>query len=125
LSELAAQTSLLGTAIARGHQPSVPEATSALAAQANGHLRLERAGATFVAVTEWDFPSAAAEVAHRLIEDLDGIDPRRLRECARPECTLLFYDTTRPSTQRWHAEDPCGWHERQARHRSKATRPIP
>jgi predicted RNA-binding Zn ribbon-like protein len=65
----------------------------------------------------WTDTSLAAALARRLIEELNGLEPHRLRRCARPECELLFYDTTRSRTRRWHAEDPCGWRERQRAHR--------
>jgi predicted RNA-binding Zn ribbon-like protein len=65
----------------------------------------------------WTDASLAAALARRLIEELDELEPDRLRRCARPECDLLFYDTTRSRTRRWHAEDPCGWRERQRVHR--------
>jgi len=61
----------------------------------------------------WDDESATGCLARRVIGELAALEPGRLRECARPECTLLFYDTTRSRTRRWHAEDPCGWRERQ------------
>lgn len=66
----------------------------------------------------WEDRSVVSHLARRLIEELATIEPDRLRECARPECTLLFYDTTRSRTRRWHAEDPCGWRERQRTHRT-------
>ncbi len=65
----------------------------------------------------WEDGSVVAHLARRLIEELAAIEPGRLRECARPDCTLLFYDTTRSRTRRWHAEVPCGWRERQHTHR--------
>jgi predicted RNA-binding Zn ribbon-like protein len=65
----------------------------------------------------WTDTSSAAALARRLIEELDALEPGRLRRCARPECDLVFYDTTRSRTRRWHAEDPCGWRERQRVHR--------
>ncbi|MBV9422501.1 MAG: CGNR zinc finger domain-containing protein [Solirubrobacterales bacterium] len=40
------------------------------------------------------------------------LEPFRLRVCARRECSLLFYDITRPNPQRWHSDAPCGWCER-------------
>jgi predicted RNA-binding Zn ribbon-like protein len=67
----------------------------------------------------WEDPSISSYVARRLIEELAAADPRRLRRCARAECDLLFYDTTRSRTQRWHAEDPCGWRERQRQQRAR------
>jgi CGNR zinc finger len=69
-------------------------------------------------VLAWDDPSVAAGLARRLAAELAALDPLRLRRCARPECDLVFYDTTRSRPQRWHAEDPCGWRERQRRRRS-------
>jgi predicted RNA-binding Zn ribbon-like protein len=63
--------------------------------------------------------SAAATLLVAAIRELSGLEPSRLRRCARPECTLVFYDTTRSATQRWHAERPCGLRERQRRHRAK------
>ena len=61
--------------------------------------------------------SAAATLLVAAIRELSELEPSRLRRCARPECTLVFYDVTRSATQRWHAERPCGLRERQRRHR--------
>jgi predicted RNA-binding Zn ribbon-like protein len=69
----------------------------------------------------WTDTSLAAALARRLIEELNVLEPDRLRRCARPECDLLFYDTTRSRTRRWHAEDPCGWRERQRVHRLRTS----
>jgi predicted RNA-binding Zn ribbon-like protein len=69
----------------------------------------------------WTDMSLAAALARRLIEELNALEPDRLRRCARPECDLLFYDTTRSRTRRWHAEDPCGWRERQRVHRLRTS----
>jgi predicted RNA-binding Zn ribbon-like protein len=63
--------------------------------------------------------SAAATLLIAVIRELSEFDPSRLRRCARPECTLVFYDVTRSATQRWHAERPCGLRERQSRHRAR------
>lgn len=67
----------------------------------------------------WTDTSLTAALARRLVEELSALEPDRLRCCARPECDLLFYDTTRSRTRRWHAEDPCGWRERQRAHRER------
>jgi predicted RNA-binding Zn ribbon-like protein len=69
----------------------------------------------------WTDTSLAAALARRLIEELNALEPDRLRRCARPECDLLFYDTTRSRTRRWHAEAPCGWRERQRVHRLRTS----
>jgi predicted RNA-binding Zn ribbon-like protein len=72
----------------------------------------------------WDDASAGAGLARRLIEELAALDPGRLRRCGRAACGLLFYDTTRSLTRRWHAENPCGWRERQ-HHRRTSHPPQP
>ena len=69
----------------------------------------------------WTDTSLAAALARRLIEEVSAVEPNRLRRCARPECDLLFYDTTRSRTRRWHADDPCGWRERQRVHRRRTS----
>jgi predicted RNA-binding Zn ribbon-like protein len=66
--------------------------------------------------------SAAATLLIEVVRELSELEPSRLRRCARPECTLAFYDATRSATQRWHAERPCGLRERQRRHRAKVVR---
>jgi predicted RNA-binding Zn ribbon-like protein len=63
--------------------------------------------------------SAVASLVIEVVRELGELDPARLRRCARPECALVFYDTTRSATQRWHAERPCGLRERQRRHRAR------
>ena len=70
----------------------------------------------------WRDPTVSAYLARRLIEEIAAIDAERLRHCARRECGLVFYDDTRSRTRRWHAEDPCGWRERQRHHRAAPTR---
>ena len=44
--------------------------------------------------------SAAATLLVAVIGELGELEPSRLRRCARPECTLVFYDTTRSGTRR-------------------------
>lgn len=67
---------------------------------------------------DWSDPTPAAALARRVALELAEIDLQRLRQCERSECNLFFYDTTRPGTQRWHAESPCGARERQRRYRA-------
>jgi predicted RNA-binding Zn ribbon-like protein len=69
----------------------------------------------------WTDASPAAALARRVVDEIGELDPDRLRRCARPECDLLFYDATRSRTGRWHAEDPCGWRERQRARRGRLT----
>ncbi|MBO0814005.1 MAG: CGNR zinc finger domain-containing protein [Actinobacteria bacterium] len=119
-------------AVRRVHQAAVGAATallagapvdcpaiSALAHRSTGRLELAAEGdGTLRRRLAWEDPSVSSYLARRLIEELATLDPQRLRRCARAECSLLFYDTTRSRTQRWHAEDPCGWRERQRQRRA-------
>lgn len=67
---------------------------------------------------DWSEPTPAAVLARRVALELGAVDIARLKRCARAPCDLVFYDTTRSGTRRWHAESPCGVRERQRRHRS-------
>jgi len=62
--------------------------------------------------------SIAAMVAARCVTELSQSDLTRLKTCCRPPCELVFYDTTRNRSAKWHAENPCGWRARAARNRS-------
>ncbi|MHB8290116.1 MAG: CGNR zinc finger domain-containing protein [Acidimicrobiales bacterium] len=119
LSAMASEVTRIAEALARGETPPDPDILNAVGAEARARPLLDLTGRTPAASNVWQYSGAPAEMAHRVICELGSLDPSRLKECARAECTLLFYDTTRPGTQRWHAEDPCGWHERQTRHRTK------
>jgi predicted RNA-binding Zn ribbon-like protein len=92
---------------------------NALAADATARVELVAADGALQERLTWDDATLAAALARRLVEELSRLEPDRLRRCARPECDLLFYDTTRSRTRRWHAEDPCGWRERQRAHRGQ------
>ena len=72
----------------------------------------------------WSEPTPAATLARRVAFELGEIDVTRLKRCERPACDLVFYDTTRSGTRRWHAESPCGARERQRRYRA-ASRASP
>jgi predicted RNA-binding Zn ribbon-like protein len=94
---------------------------NALAADCTAHVELVVTEGVPRRQLIWTESSLAAALARRLVEELDALEPDRLRRCARPECDLLLYDTTRSRTRRWHAEDPCGWRERQRVHRLRTT----
>ncbi|HKE67709.1 MAG TPA: CGNR zinc finger domain-containing protein, partial [Nocardioidaceae bacterium] len=106
-------------ALAAGEMPD-PAELNALAAESRAHAELDVTDGVPRRRLVWTDPSLTAMLARRLIDELDALQPDRLRSCARPECELLFYDTTRSRTRRWHAEDPCGWRERQRAHRRSA-----
>lgn len=122
---MANEVSAVASAIAAGQPVRSAALVERLAKQAEARPRLEPSPPGFRASLEWTYPSVAVELAHRLVEELGALDPRRLRECARPECSLVFYDTTRPGTQRWHSEDPYGRSERQRRRRAHSQPTAP
>jgi hypothetical protein len=119
LSAMAGEVATIADALVRGETPPDPDVLNAVGAEALARPLLDLTGRAPAASNLWHYSGAPAELAHRVICELGSLDPSRLKVCARPECTLVFYDTTRPGIQRWHAEDPCGWHERQMRHRTK------
>ncbi len=90
-----------------------------LASGCTGTVQLVISGHAVHSAMGWHDPDPVAGLARRVIEEFDGIDLSRLRQCQRKECDLLFFDMTRSRSQRWHAESPCGWLERQ--HRRRAT----
>jgi predicted RNA-binding Zn ribbon-like protein len=100
-----------------GQTPECAE-LNALASASTARAELAVSGGRLQWRLVWDDASAGAGLARRLIEELAALDPSRLRRCARPACGLLFYDTTRSRTRRWHAENPCGWRERQHHRRT-------
>jgi predicted RNA-binding Zn ribbon-like protein len=100
--------------------PPPLEALNALAAREPAIQGLERQpDGSLRAALHPTRASAAATLLFVALRELSEIEPSRLRRCARPECTLVFYDLTRSATQRWHAERPCGLRERQRRHRAR------
>jgi predicted RNA-binding Zn ribbon-like protein len=119
LQQLVGAASRIGDALHRGAAPgpAAVETLNRLAAGSTGRMRLRVDNGALVAETEWHDATPVALPARLVISEIGEIDPRRLRQCARRECSLLFYDQSRPGTQRWHAEAPCGWLERQRRHR--------
>ncbi len=64
-------------------------------------------------------PGVAERVAAACLDELAACDASRIKRCARAECGLFFYDTTRNRGGRWHAEEPCGWRSRDERRRAK------
>jgi predicted RNA-binding Zn ribbon-like protein len=119
LQRLAREAGRLASSVVDGTTPS-PRGLNRLAAECTGRIQLRSTPAGGLeAVTLWEAGPADAVLARRLVEELGGIEPSRLRRCARPECGLFFYDSTRSGTQRWHSEVPCGWRERQRRRRAQ------
>ncbi len=120
LRSLACEAERIAESLVLGLAPS-PAPLNRLAARCVGRRELRMtAEGRLDAVIVWDSGPAGAALARQAIEELGAVDPARLRHCARPECSLFFYDSSRSATQRWHSEVPCGWRERQRRRRARA-----
>jgi predicted RNA-binding Zn ribbon-like protein len=119
LARLAEAVSELADCLALGRRPLarpvdvINEQASACTGTTQARLR----GRAVQSDVDWRDPDPVAGLARRVIEELAGTDQSRFRQCQRKECDLLFFDTTRSRSQRWHAESPCGWLERQHRRR--------
>jgi predicted RNA-binding Zn ribbon-like protein len=61
---------------------------------------------------QWARPTARAalsDVARDAVEMLGDAEQRaRVRECANPQCPLVFYDDSRPGRRRWCRPQRCG-----------------
>jgi predicted RNA-binding Zn ribbon-like protein len=119
LRRLARAAGRIAASVADGTSPPL-QGLNRLAGECTGRTQLRSTpDGRLEAVVRWEAGPAPAVLARRIVEELAGIEPGRLRRCARPECGLLFYDSTRSGTQRWHSEVPCGWRERQRRRRAQ------
>jgi predicted RNA-binding Zn ribbon-like protein len=107
-----------GWAVGRAAPPD-PTEINALARRSRGFPQVQHeADDTWRWQMTWVPAAPAVTLARMLVAEIADLDLGRLKECARPECALVFYDGSRSRTQRWHAENPCGWRARQARHRT-------
>ncbi|HEX3779519.1 MAG TPA: ABATE domain-containing protein [Pseudonocardiaceae bacterium] len=52
--------------------------------------------------------AAMATIARDAVRLLSGPRTERIRECARPDCSLLFFDESQPGRRRWCSMDRCG-----------------
>lgn len=60
-----------------------------------------------------------ATVARDAIDLLTGAEIARVRECAAPDCALLFVDRSRPGRRRWCSDRACGTKARSAAYRRR------
>jgi len=52
--------------------------------------------------------AALATIARDAVDLLSGPLVARIRECAAPDCALLFVDASRPGRRKWCSMDACG-----------------
>ncbi|MEV5713346.1 ABATE domain-containing protein [Amycolatopsis mediterranei] len=63
-------------------------------------------------------PSLLGLIAADAVAILGGADAARVRECANPECSLLFLDTSRAGARRWCSMSACGSRDKMQRYRA-------
>jgi predicted RNA-binding Zn ribbon-like protein len=63
--------------------------------------------------------AALATIARDAIELVTGPLAGRVRECGRPDCALLFVDTSRPGRRRWCSMGTCGNRTKTAAYRRR------
>jgi predicted RNA-binding Zn ribbon-like protein len=63
--------------------------------------------------------AALATIAWDAVDLLASVAPRRLRECARPGCSLLFLDASRPGRRQWCSMARCGSAVNSSRYRTR------
>lgn len=119
LRALAQEVSAIATALMDEAELPAARELNRLARNSPGWRELVVVDRALRSQTHWRDSPAASQVARLVIDELGRVDPARLKMCARPGCTLLFYDSTRPNSQRWHLQETCGWRERQRRHRTQ------
>lgn len=64
--------------------------------------------------------AALSTLARDAIELVSGDQAARLRECSKPDCSLLFVDTSRSAARRWCSMEICGNQDKVRRYRQRA-----
>jgi predicted RNA-binding Zn ribbon-like protein len=86
--------------------------------------RMQRNAVLLTAARPDQAASALSAVARDAIGLFTTSDARRMRECASPECGLLFLDVSRPGRRRWCSSNACGGKARAAAYRQRRQRPT-
>ncbi len=72
---------------------------------------------------QWSSPlttqAAFSTIARDAIALFASDQAQRIRQCANPQCLLLFVDTSRPGQRRWCSMQRCGNRPKTARYRSR------
>lgn len=108
-------------ALIAGHRPAdADEALINAAATEPPLIPALSRGARRLRAPETDAQAAAlSTVARDAIDLFAGEYAGRIRECASPECALLFVDTSRPGRRRWCSSTACGSKDRSAAYRRR------
>ncbi len=81
--------------------------------------RLAADGHTVSWIAARPIDAALATLARDAIDLVSGPLATRVRECARPDCALLFVDTSKPARRRWCSMEVCGNRTKTAAYRAR------
>jgi predicted RNA-binding Zn ribbon-like protein len=76
-----------------------------------------------VEVGSLDVENCLTRLAREGVELFGGPRAGRVRECARPDCSLLFLDESRAGVRRWCSMDECGSRAKMAALRARRAQP--
>lgn len=103
-------------------KPADLELVNGLLASGAPHPHLAwRGGALVVEERRPDGAGPLAAIAADFADFAARHEPARLRHCANPECSLVFYDTARNGTRRWCSMAACGNRSKVRSHRLRAS----
>jgi predicted RNA-binding Zn ribbon-like protein len=106
--------------VAGGDQPD-PEHIDAVNQSSHTSMRWTLDPET--AERQWVTPISGAQVlgaaARSAIEVIDSAYAHRLRECEGEDCSLLFFDASRPGNRRWCSMQRCGNRNKVQAYRSR------
>lgn len=107
-------------------QPPAPPDVAALNAAAAEPPLVPRVDPTTTGAS-WSQPTVTAalsDIARDALRLLaDPAQRARVRECAAPDCAVLFYDDSRPGRRRWCEAARCGDRNRARAHRARKAPP--
>lgn len=96
-------------------------AVNALLAQVAVRLHLDMVDGRPILRTRLDWGAAGplGVVAEDFARFVCEAEPERLRHCANPDCSLVFYDQGKNNTRRWCSMSVCGNRDKVARYRAR------
>lgn len=84
-----------------------------------GGVLARRAGGLVRVPGDVTVPRLLADLARDGVDLASGPQAHRTRECARPDCALLFLDTSRAGSRRWCSMSGCGARDKMTTYRRR------
>ncbi|PTM43511.1 CGNR zinc finger domain-containing protein [Bosea sp. 124] len=71
---------------------------------------------------DWGTAGPTGLIAQDFARFVCDAEPERLKHCASPDCSLVFYDQGKNNTRRWCSMSACGNRDKVARYRARQRR---